>query len=97
MCAQASGHHLVRPVINGSKKLDCTCARRPSTSEALREIEAAMRSIEAAESPRAAAAAAAQLRTYDNSFWEPDSRPAQVRHPAPAIVSLEEKVSINDG
>ena len=74
-------------------KLDCTCARRPSTSEALREIEAAMRGIEAAESPRAAAAAAAQLRTYDNSFWEPDSRPAQVRHPAPSIVTFAEYVN----
>ncbi len=52
--------------------------RRPSTSEALREIEAAMRGIEAAHSPKASAAAAVQLRTYDNSFWEPEAQPGQV-------------------
>lgn len=60
----------------------CLLVIRPSTEEALKEIEAAMRSIEAARSPTAAAAAAAQLRTYHNSaFWDPSTRTAPVTHP----------------
>ncbi|BDA48343.1 hypothetical protein COCOBI_12-0190 [Coccomyxa sp. Obi] len=64
------------------RRAERMAASMPSTEEALKEIEAAMKSIEAARSPAAAAAAAAQLRTYHNSaFWDPSARTAPVTHP----------------